>query len=67
MRFITMFLVIMGVWMGVVVAHKLKGWRTAVLPLLYILVTVVSVVFLVEVIEGTSFTVQMLLHALGLL
>ncbi len=65
-RFITMFLVVMGVWMGVVVAHELKGWRTVVLPFLYILVTVVSVVFLVAVIEGTSFTMQMLLQALGL-
>ena len=65
--FVVVFLVVMGVWMGTVIAHDLKGWRTVVLPLIYILVVFVSVVFLVAAIEGTTFTIQMLLQSLGLL
>ena len=38
-RIIAVLLTIIGVWVGTVVAHDLKGWRTILLPVIYILTT----------------------------
>jgi hypothetical protein len=59
-------LTLIGVWVGTVVAHDLKGWRTILLPVIYILTTVVAIVFIMAALEGVSGTVEALFQAFGL-
>jgi hypothetical protein len=66
-RFLALFLALFGVWMGTATAHELKGWRTILLPLVFVATLVITVVFLVAVIEGTAFTVDGLLQDIGLI
>ena len=65
-RFIAVLLAILGVWVGSSVANDLKGWRTFLLPVIYILTTIISVVFLVAALEGVAFTLESILQSLGL-
>ena len=62
-----LFLVLFGIWIGTTTAHELKGWRTILLPLVYVATLVIAVVFLVAVIEGTVFTADGLLRDIGLI
>ena len=66
MRYLAVILTIIGVWMGVATANELKGWRTLILPVLYIVVMVVTLGFLVTVVKGTAYTLNGLLQSLGL-
>jgi len=66
-RFMALFLALFGIWIGTATAHELKGWRTILLPLVYVATLVIAVVFLVAVIEGTIFTADGLLQDLGLI
>jgi hypothetical protein len=66
MRFLAIVLTIFGVWMGVATANDLKGWRTIILPLLYLVVMVVAVGFLAAAIVGATYTWNVLLQSLGL-
>jgi hypothetical protein len=65
-RFLALLLTFFGVWIGTTTAHELKGWRTFLLPVIYIATIVVTLVFLVAVIEGSAFTVEGLLEDFGL-
>jgi uncharacterized membrane protein YvlD (DUF360 family) len=65
-RFLAIILSIFGVWMGVATANELKGWRTLILPALYIVVMVVALGFLVAAIAGAKYTLEALLLSLGL-
>jgi len=65
-RFLAVLLAIFGVWMGVATAHELKGWRTLILPVLYVAVIVVALGFLVAAVKGTAYTLDALLQSLGL-
>lgn len=65
-RFLAILLVFFGVWIGTATAHELRGWRTILLPVIYIATLVITVVFLAAVIEGTIFTIEGLLQDLGL-
>jgi len=65
-RFLAVILSIFGVWMGVATANELKGWRTIILPLLYLVVMVIALAFLVAAFKGTAYTLQALQQALGL-
>jgi hypothetical protein len=58
-------LVFLGTWIGTAAAHELKGWRTFVLPVIYLVTVVVSIVFMESVIEGTALTIEGLLQDLG--
>ena len=64
-RITAVILTVLGTWIGTATAHELKGWRTLVLPLIFIVTVVVSVVFIEAVIEGTTLTIQTLLGDLG--
>lgn len=64
-HFLPALLAVFGVWMGVATAHELKGWRTLVFPLLYILVMVISLGFLIAAIVGTVYTLDTMLQSLG--
>jgi hypothetical protein len=60
-------LTLLGVWVGTAEANDLRGWRSILLPVIYIVTVVITVVFLVAVIEGTVFTVDGVLMNLGLI
>jgi hypothetical protein len=66
-RIIALLLTIFGLWIGTAAANELKGWRTVLLPVIYIATVVISVVFLMSIIEGTVFTTDALLQDFGLL
>jgi hypothetical protein len=65
-RLIAVLMTIIGVWIGTVVAHDLKGWRTILLPVIYILTTIVAIVFLLSAIEGLTLTIEEFIKAFGL-
>jgi hypothetical protein len=64
-RFLGLILAFFGVWMGTATAHELTGWRTFLLPVIYLATLVISVYFIVAVIEGTAFTIDGLLQDFG--
>ncbi len=66
MRFISLLLVLFGIWVGTAAAHELRGWRTFLLPVLYLGTFVVGLFFLFAVIQGTGFALNNLLIDLGL-
>ena len=64
-RLIAMVLTVIGTWIGTATAHELKGWRTILLPIIFLVVVVVSVAFMESVIEGTAVTVDKLIVDFG--
>jgi uncharacterized membrane protein YvlD (DUF360 family) len=64
-RFLAILLVFFGIWIGTATAHELRGWRTILLPVIYIATLVITVVFLAAIIEGTVFTIDRLLQDFG--
>jgi hypothetical protein len=64
-RFLSVFLTVFGVWMGVATAHELKGWRTLILPVVYIVVMVIALGFLVVALRGAQYTINTLIQSLG--
>jgi hypothetical protein len=65
-RFLALLLAFIGVWIGASTAHELRGWRTLLLPVVFIATMVITVVFLASVIEGTTIAVDSLLQDFGL-
>jgi len=65
-RIIAVPLTIIGIWMGTVVAHDLKGWRTILLPVIYILTSIIAVAFLMAAYEGVTITLETIIQSLGL-
>ncbi|MGB7095552.1 MAG: YIP1 family protein, partial [Anaerolineales bacterium] len=65
-RFLALLLAFFGVWIGVSTAHELRGWRTLLLPVIFIATTVITVVFLAGVIEGTTLAIDSILQDFGL-
>ncbi len=65
-RFISLLLVLFGIWVGTAAAHELRGWRTFLLPVLYLSAFVIGVFFLFAVIQGTALTLDNLLTDFGL-
>ncbi|MCK5430401.1 MAG: hypothetical protein KAI94_13060, partial [Anaerolineales bacterium] len=64
-RFIALTLAFFGVWLGTATANELKGWRSLLLPVIYLATVVISIVFLMSIIEGTAFTIDGLLIGFG--
>ncbi len=65
-RFLAVMLVFFGVWIGTAIANDLRGWRTILLPLVYLIVMIVTFVFLLAIIQGTVFTIEGLFMDLGI-
>jgi uncharacterized membrane protein YvlD (DUF360 family) len=65
-RVMAVILAILGTWIGTATAHELSGWRSILLPLVYIATLVISIIFLGAVVEGTTFTIDWLLIQFGL-
>jgi hypothetical protein len=64
-RILALLLTFFGVWIGTSSAHELKGWRTFLLPVIYIVTIVVTVYFLSAVVQGTALTIDGLLNDFG--
>ena len=65
-RVLALLLTFFGVWIGTATANEFKGWRTILLPVVYIIFIVVSVYFLVSIVEGTVLTIEGLAQDFGL-
>ena len=65
-RLIAILLTVFGVWTGTVVVNNLKGWRTILLPVIYLLATILAIVFILAVIEIVYLTFDALLLEFGL-
>jgi hypothetical protein len=64
-RILASVLTLVGVWIGVATAHELKGWRSIVLPLIYIVVFGISIMFIMAVMRGVDFALSSLLADIG--
>ncbi len=65
-RFIALLLAFFGVWIGTSAAYGLKGWRTILLPVVFIISAVVSLVFFESAVKGITVSWAYLLTAFGL-
>ena len=61
-RFMALVLSFFGVWVGASEAHDLYGWRTFLIPVIYIVIIMVTFGFLVSIIHGTAFTIEGVLN-----
>jgi len=66
-RFIISLLVFIAIWIGVSTAHDLKGWRTLILPVVYVLVAIVGFVIINSIFGGFGLTIESLAIDFGLL
>jgi uncharacterized membrane protein YvlD (DUF360 family) len=66
-RIMAVILSFLGVWIGTAAANELSGWRSILLPVVYLATLAISVVFLFAIIEGTAFTIDGLLYDLGVI
>ena len=64
-RFLGLLIAFVGVWIGAATAHQLRGLRTFVLPVIYILVIVVSVFFITTILTGAKLETSDLLNLFG--
>ncbi|MFC2026000.1 phage holin family protein [Chloroflexota bacterium] len=66
-RVMAVILAILGTWIGTATAHELSGWRSILLPLIYIATLAISIIFLIAVVEGTTFTIDGLMIQFGII
>jgi uncharacterized membrane protein YvlD (DUF360 family) len=59
-------LVVMAMWVGMATAHELRGWRSLLIPVIYILVIVVTFFFLLVAAKGIGLSLQAILGWFGL-
>ena len=64
-RFAAVLLALIGLWVGTVVAHNLKGWRTILVPVIFIITTIVAIVFIMSAFEGLAITIESFMEAFG--
>jgi hypothetical protein len=65
-RTIGFLLAFLGVWLGAAQAHELRGWRTLVFPVVFVVVLVVVGVILRALFLGAAITVESLFQDVGL-
>jgi hypothetical protein len=64
-RAIGFLLAFLGVWVGTAQAHELRGWRTLVLPVVFLIVVIVVGVVLRALFLGAAITLDSLLQDVG--
>lgn len=57
----------LGTWIAATETHKLRGWRTLLLPFVVLLIAIVSSIVLTVLLSSTEFTISSLMRAFGLL
>ena len=65
-RTIGFLLAFLGVWLGAAQAHELRGWRTLVLPIIFVVVLVIVGVVLRALLMGAAITIDSLMQDVGL-
>jgi hypothetical protein len=65
-RVVASLMAFLGVWIGAVQAHQLRGFRTLLLPVLYVIVVIVVAVLLDVLLMGAVVSIESLFAALGL-
>ena len=53
-------------WLGVAQAHELRGWRTLVLPILYLAIGILGVLAALSLVGGADFAISTLAARFGL-
>jgi hypothetical protein len=59
-------LVLVATWMGAATAHETWGWRTLLLPIVAFLILILSAAIIGILLAGAEFTLQGVLHSLGI-
>ena len=54
------------VWLSLSVAHRVRGWRTVLMPVLYLTLVIGGTVLLISLFNGLSVALETLLSAFGL-
>jgi hypothetical protein len=65
-RVVATLVAFLGVWLGTAQAHQLRGWRTLLLPVLYIIVVAIVAVILDRLLMGAALTLESLWAAFGM-
>src|SRR5512136_80314 len=65
-RAIGFLLAFLGVWLGTAQAHDLRGWRTLVVPFVFVIVLVVVGIVLRTLVLGAAITIDALMQDVGL-
>jgi hypothetical protein len=65
-RFLSVTLAFFGVWIGTAAANRMRGWRTALLPLVYLATVVVGALFLNAARTGVDVILESVESILGL-
>lgn len=65
--FLAIVLSLVGVWLGAAEAHRTRGWRTLVFPIVVIAVTILGLALLQQLAAGAALTIETLGQNLGLL
>ena len=65
--FIVTVMTLVGVWMGVAEAHETSGWKTALLPFVYVLVYAIGAAAIALIISGAALTLESFLAGLGVI
>ena len=52
-------------WLGMAIGYKLKGWRSLVLPIAFLIVFIIGYGFLGETLQGLMITIKDLFQNLG--
>ena len=66
-RFLVSMLAFFAVWIGAATAHNLKGWRTLILPIFYVMVILLGIVVMYSVIGGFTLSLESLGIDFGLI
>jgi uncharacterized membrane protein YvlD (DUF360 family) len=65
-RIVASLVAFLGTWIGTTQAHQLRGWRTLLLPVVYVIVVIVVALLLDVLLRGAAMTVESLFAALGM-
>jgi uncharacterized membrane protein YvlD (DUF360 family) len=64
-KFLVLAISLVAFWIAGVQAHKLRGWRSLIFPLLVVAVVVISLVVIDVLVGGAAFTIDSMLQDLG--
>ena len=65
-RVLMLVLGFVATWMAAAIAHKTRGWRTFLLPVIAFLILILGAVIIAVLLAGAEFTLQGVLYSLGL-
>jgi hypothetical protein len=63
----TTLLALIANWLGVSEAHRLRGWRTILLPILYLLIFILGIIAIIGLLRGMGFAIETLGTRFGIM